>query len=286
MTHHSLLGIIGYPARHSLSPAFQQAAIDALGLKARYEIWEVAPEGLGELVRSLRAGPRIGANVTIPHKQAVRAYLDTLDPAAERIGAVNTIAREGDRLIGYNTDAPGFLRSLVEVGGFDPQGAEVLVLGAGGAARAVAVALLDGGAARITLTNRTAARARELADQLARLGRVSVVEWEGEERAAAARSADLIVNATALGMAHGPAPEVGPLAADAIRAGVVVYDLVYVPARTPLLDLAARQGARVIEGLPMLIYQGAIAFERWFGRPAPIEVMTRAAEAALRDRGP
>ena len=160
------------------------------------------------------------------------------------------------------------------------------MLGAGGAARAVAVALLDGGAARITLTNRTAARARELADQLARLGRVSVVEWEGEERAAAARSADLIVNATALGMAHGPAPDASPLAADAIRAGVVVYDLVYVPARTPFLDLAARQGARVIEGLPMLIYQGAIAFERWFGRPAPIEVMTRAAGAALRDRTP
>ena len=282
MSNESLLGIIGYPARHSLSPAFQQAAIDALGLKARYEIWEVAPEGLGELVSSLRAGPRIGANVTIPHKQAVRACLDALDPAAERIGAVNTIAREGDRLIGYNTDAAGFLRSLVEVGGFDPKGAEVLLLGAGGAARAVAVALLDGGAARITLTNRTAPRARELADQLAGLGRVTVVDWEGEERAAAARSADLIVNATALGMAHGPAPDASPLAADAIRAGVVVYDLVYVPARTPLLDLAARQGARVIEGLPMLIYQGAIAFERWFARPAPIEVMTRAAEAALR----
>ena len=282
-----LVGVLGWPVGHSRSPAIHEAAFAALGMTGwRYQKLPVPPALFAETARALAGAGFAGANVTIPHKQAVRAYLDTLDPAAERIGAVNTIAREGDRLIGYNTDAPGFLRSLVEVGGFDPQGAEVLVLGAGGAARAVAVALLDGGAARITLTNRTAARARELADQLARLGRVSVVEWEGEERAAAARSADLIVNATALGMAHGPAPEVGPLAADAIRAGVVVYDLVYVPARTPLLDLAARQGARVIEGLPMLIYQGAIAFERWFGRPAPIEVMTRAAEAALRDRRP
>ena len=110
-------------------------------------------------------------------------------------------------------------------------------------------------------------------------------DWESTERQVAARSANLIVNATALGMAHGPAPGASPLTPDAIRAGSVVYDLVYVPARTPLLELAACQGARVIEGLPMLIYQGAIAFERWFGRSAPIEVMTRAAEAALRDRG-
>jgi shikimate dehydrogenase len=278
------LGIIGYPARHSLSPVFQQAAIDALGLPARYEAWEVAPEGLGDLVASIRSGPRIGANVTIPHKQAVRAFLDRIDPFADRIGAVNTIVREGGELAGYNTDAPGFLRSLREAGGCDPRGAEVLLLGAGGSARAVAYALLDAGAARITIANRTRDRAAELAARLDEGGRVRVVEWGGPDRSQAARSADLIVNSTSLGMAHGPAPEESPLPAEDIPPGAVVYDLVYVPAQTPLLRLAADRGARPVEGLPMLIHQGAIAFERWFDCPAPIDVMTRAAEAALRGR--
>lgn len=279
------LGIVGYPARHSLSPAFQQAAIDALGLPARYEAWEVAPEGLGDLVASIRSGPRIGANVTIPHKQAVRAFLDRIDPFADRIGAVNTIVREGGGLTGYNTDAPGFNRSLREEGGCDPRGVAVLLLGAGGAARAVAYALLDAGADRIVIANRTRDRAEELAGRLGAGDRVRVVEWGGADQSEVARSSGLIVNSTSLGMAHGPSPGGSPLAAEDISPGTVVYDLVYVPARTPLLTFAAERGARPVEGLPMLIYQGAIAFEHWFGRPAPIDVMTRAAEAALAARG-
>ncbi|HEX2173478.1 MAG TPA: shikimate dehydrogenase [Dehalococcoidia bacterium] len=278
------LGIIGFPARHSLSPAFQQAAIDALGLYARYEIWEVAEAGLGPLIASLRSGPRIGANVTIPHKQAVRAFLDRIDALADRIGAVNTIVREGGRLVGYNTDAPGFLRSLVEAGGDDPAGAAVLLLGAGGAARAVAYALIEAGVERLTIANRGRQRAEELAGHLGAGPRVAVVDWASADLIGVARAADLIVNATSLGMAHGPAAESSPLPAGAIRPGVVVYDLVYVPARTPLLAQAAERGARLVEGLPMLIHQGAIAFEHWFGRPAPIGVMTQAAEAALAAR--
>src|SRR3990172_1548085 len=160
------VGVIGYPLKHSLSPAFQQAALDHLGLDIRYEAWPTPPDSLAETVAGLRAPDRLGANVTIPHKEAVIPFLDELDDLARRVGAVNTIANRQGRLYGCNTDVERFLRALREDGSFDPAGSRVLVAGAGGAARAVVVALVEAGAASITVINRTFSRATRLVEEL------------------------------------------------------------------------------------------------------------------------
>ena len=161
-----LAGIFGYPLSHSLSPAFQQAAFNHHGLDVRYLAWETPPEGLADEVAKLRSGDFIGANVTIPHKESVIALLDEVDPLAQSIGAVNTIVKSSGRLVGHNTDAHGFMRELKEDGGFEPTGKRVLLLGAGGAARAAAFALCREGVASITIANRNVSRAEALANAL------------------------------------------------------------------------------------------------------------------------
>ena len=284
MTLH--LGILGYPLRHSASPAFQQAALDHLGLDARYEAWEVEPERLAERVRQLRGPDLLGFSVTVPHKETVMPLLDAVDDAARAIGAVNTVVSRDGRLEGANTDLEGFLRALREEGAYDPRGGRALVLGAGGAARAVAYALLAEGAAGVAIANRSPERARILAEELgARFpARVQALSLDAEALApllAADASVDLLVNCTSLGMAHGPDPDASPVPADLIPGTALVYDLVYNPQETPLLAAARRAGARTLGGLPMLVYQGAAAFRMWTGREAPIDVMMRAASAAL-----
>ena len=280
------LGIIGYPLGHSASPAFQQAALDHLGIDATYEAWPVEPERLAERVRRLRAPDLLGFNVTVPHKEAIIPLLDEIDAAARDIGAVNAVVHRGGRLVGANTDLGGFLRALREDGAYEPRGRSALLLGAGGAARAVAFALLAEGAARVAIANRSPERARVLADELAARfpAKVDALSLDAETLAPlldADAMVDLLVNCTSLGMAHGPAPDASPIPAGLIPATALVYDLVYNPPETPLLAAARRAGARTLGGLPMLVYQGAAAFRMWTGREAPVDVMMRAASAAL-----
>ncbi len=277
------LGIIGYPLAHSISPAFQQAALDNYGLPVRYEAWPTAPEALRERVGSLRGGDYLGANVTIPHKERVAQMVDSVDSWAQVVGAVNTIVKTGRDLVGYNTDADGFLRSLRKDVGFEPRGGSVLVLGAGGAARAAVFGLAREGVAGMTIANRTLDRAQSLAaevsDSVAEAGAVALGDESAVRRAAA--GAQLIVNATSMGMSHGEGEGSTPLKADLIPPSALVYDMVYTPRETPLMIEAQKVGARAIGGLSMLVYQGAASFELWTEREAPVRVMFHAAEKAL-----
>ena len=285
MTHLAttqLVGIFGYPLAHSISPAFQQAAFDHYSLPVRYYAWPTPPDSLEAEVGKLRTEQYLGANVTVPHKERVRPYLDRMDPLARAVGAVNTIVRERQSLVGYNTDAYGFVRSLKERGELDPRGKRVLLLGAGGAARAAAFGLAEEKIAELTIANRTHERARRLADDVRdSVGQVGTIPWDADGLQAAGNAADLIVNSTSIGMKHGDAETQSPLKAHQIAPGCLVYDMVYNPPETRLLIEARRAGASTLGGLPMLIYQGAAAFERWTGRDAPIEVMFRAGETAL-----
>lgn len=270
------------PDKPSTSPVFQQAAIDALGLDLRYERWPTPPEGLATRVTGLRSPVVLGANVTIPHKEAVMPLLDALDDLVQKIGAVNTVLNDGGRLKGYNTDAEGFLRALRDDAGFSPRGSQAVVAGAGGAARAVVVALAEAGAASVTIVNRTPERAeRLLADVRPLSGDTALAALPAgdESWAKAASAADLLINCTSLGSAG--AERETPVPADVIRPDMLVFDLVYRPAETRLLREARARGARTLGGLPMLIYQGAASFKIWTGRDAPVGVMFDAARKAL-----
>ena len=277
--------LLAHPAGHSLSPVMHDAGFRALGIDARYEAWDVPPEGLPDAVRALRGPGFLGANVTVPHKRAVASLVDDLDPEARAIGAVNTIVKQEGRLVGRNTDAPGFLAALRETE-FEPSGRRCLVLGAGGAARAVTWALVRAGA-EVHVANRSEDRARDLAAELAAADTVQAgPRWlPNHDVAAALPGFDLLVNTTSVGMTGGPAPDGDPLPSGAdVRAlppTAVVVDLVYRPAITPLLARAEAAGLRRQNGVAMLVWQGALAFEAWTGQPAPVEAMRRAVEEAL-----
>ncbi len=277
-----LAGIFGYPIRHSISPAMHNAAFEHIGIDAVYEAWETAPNDLAAGVAALRGENYLGANVTVPHKQAVMEHLDEIDDLATRIGAVNTIVNRSGRLIGSNTDALGFINSLSGEAGVSVSGLDVVLVGAGGAARAAAYALADEQAGTLTIANRTVERARSLAEELRRAGvETTAFSIAAPEFMLACKRADLIVNSTSVGMLHGPAEGESPIPSDAISPGCVVYDMVYNPPNTPLLTDTERAGAQGVGGLPMLVYQGAAAWSRWTGREAPVEVMFQAAKDAL-----
>jgi shikimate dehydrogenase len=277
-------GVIGYPLAHSISPQFQQPAFDALGLPVSYRAYEVPPERLRAFLDAVRGPNWLGCNVTIPHKQAVFELVDGVSKEASLIGAVNTVVNRDGRLLGHNTDEAGFLRALVEDAGYQVAGQRAVLLGARGAARAVAVALLRAGLAHLTIANRTVAQAELLADAMgAAFGadRVAAMPLAAEALRAPLAEATLLVNSTSVGMAHGPAPDVSPVDGALLGPHLLVYDLVYNPARTALLAAAQAAGARTQEGLPMLIYQGAASFELWTGRPAPIQLMLEHGRRAL-----
>jgi shikimate dehydrogenase len=276
------IGLIGKPLAHSASPVFQQAALDHCGVDARYELWETEIEELPVAVERMREEDCLGANVTIPHKERIIALLDSLDPLAQRIGAVNTVVNRDGRLQGYNTDILGFEHALRRDGGFDPSGCHAVVLGAGGAARAVAIALIDGGAASLTVTDIDQARAAALLRHLGAQGRAALrsVSPDGEELAAAASNCRLLVNCTPIGMRHSPNESATPIAPALIPAGALVFDVVANPPETRLLAEARRRGARTVSGLAMLIYQGAESFRLWTGLEPPVEVMRQAAFGA------
>lgn len=276
------IGLIGDPVAHSVSPVFQQAALDALGIDARYEAWQTAAADLGARIVSLRAPHVLGANVTVPHKRAVLPLLDIIEDSAREVGAVNTIGNRGGRLTGANTDVAGFLEALRRDGALDPAGLRVAVLGAGGAARAVVYGLLTAGAAEVLVLNRTAARARALAEELGD-GRLSAAEWPAETHLLGALldGRDLLVNCTSIGMRHSPAEAESPVPESTIPAGAFVAEIVANPLVTPLLRAAQRRRCRTLGGLAMLVRQGAASFQMWTGRPAPLDAMFAAARQAM-----
>ena len=274
------IALFGYPLSHSISPAFQQAALDSLSIEACYSARPTPPEGLAAEVEKLRADDHLGANVTIPHKERIRARLDGLDPWAETVGAVNTIVKEDGRLVGHNTDGYGFLRSLEERGSFSPEGKTVLLLGAGGAARAAVFALAERGAGKVLISNRTVERGDALAGE-ARGRSLDVDSIPLAEARGAARRVDLIVNSTSMGMEPGPNAGLSPLESRDINPQALVYDMVYTPQQTPLMKEARKAGARALGGLWMLVYQGAAAFEMWTSREAPVDLMYEAGLRAL-----
>jgi len=280
------LGIIGYPIGHSISPIFQQAALDALGIDATYEKWEVTPEGVGDFVNGLRAPDTWGINITLPHKQAVIPFLDEVDEWATAAGAVNTIVNHDGRLTGHNTDGPGFLRALLVETGYDPKGTRALILGAGGAARGILLALARGGVDSLVIANRTLDRAETLA-KLAVENSVKsdAIPISGSALLEVAASADLIVNCTSVGMSHGPDEEGTPLTAAQIPASAIVNDVVYTPLETPFLREAKAAGATALGGLHMLVCQGVLSFQMWTGQDAPADVMMAAANKEMISRG-
>lgn len=267
-----LYGIFGYPIGHSLSPLMHNTAFAHHGIDAVYLPFAVHPAQVESAVKAVAALHIRGVNVTIPHKQAVMPWLDTLAPEARLIGAVNTIHLQDGRLHGYNTDGLGFLRSLEEAGG-TVVGRTVLLLGAGGAARAIAVQLCLAGIRRLYLSNRTLARAEELASFLKQhlpQTDISVVAMGASSLATHLPHTDIVVNATAVGM-HADDPMVLPLTT--LRPQHLVCDIVYRPLHTPLLRLAQDQGAQTVDGLGMLLHQGATAFEIWTGESFPLTLI-------------
>jgi shikimate dehydrogenase len=278
-------GVIGYPIGHSLSPTLFHAAFKARRIEATYEAWQTKPEELEARISGLRDRDAFGANVTIPHKETVVRLLDRVDQGADRVGAVNTIANEGGQLVGYNTDVWGFARSLREDAGLDPMGKRAAVLGAGGASRAVSIALLEGGASSIAVTGPIPEQLDKLIADLRGLAGPGVAltstYWQEGAFPHVPADADLIVNCTPVGMRGTETEGQSPVAADHLPDGVVVFDLVYNPPETPLLEMARKKGARAVSGLGMLVYQAAESFRLWTGQEAPIEEMLAAGREAL-----
>lgn len=279
----SKLGIIGYPLGHTYSPIFQQAALDACRLDAHYDVWPTPPDKLAERIAALRSPDVLGCNVTVPHKEAVIPYLDGLDDTARSLMAVNTIVNRDGKLTGFNTDMPGFMESLRREGAFDPGGKSVVIVGAGGSARAVAVGLAMAGAASITLLNRTVERGASLAKELSARGVKSDARSLDAEPLARL-PLDLLVNCTPYGMKGGSLEGQAPPVDSLLRPSTLVVDLVYNPVETPLLRKAAQAGARTLGGLPMLVYQGADAFRIWTGQEPPVDVMFNAIRKALGEK--
>jgi shikimate dehydrogenase len=285
----SLVGLIGKGLKHSISPQFQQAAFDHLGLDVRYELWDTEESDLQTVIEGIRKPLKLGANVTIPYKEAVIPLLDEVDPNAGRIGAVNTIVNREGRLAGYNTDSTGFLRALRHEGGFEPAHTKGMLLGAGGVARAAGYALVGAGVSSLVLTDIIPEKAQGLALDLERAAaqqggqpaiiQVSALNDTGFDEAVS--DCDLIVNCTPVGMKHSAMEGQSALDSARIPQRALVYDLVYNPIETQLLREAHKAGARILGGLAMLVYQGAAAFELWTGMEAPVDIMMQAAKEAL-----
>jgi shikimate dehydrogenase len=279
----SLVGLIGWPVAHSLSPSMHNAAFAELGLDWAYVPLPVRPDDVAQALKGLAALSFVGANVTVPHKQAVMRYMDELSDAARITGAVNTIHLQHGKFYGYNTDAIGFLNSLKEAN-CDPQGMRVAVLGAGGAARAVVFALARGGAGSIIVLNRTAERGAFLVGDLAAAFPNSSLTFEAltpESLAVLDSTVDLVINSTSVGMY--PNVDASPWPADVPMPASIIYcDLVYNPLETAFLARARVAGAATIDGLGMLVHQGAYAFEKWTGHPSPIDVMRQACLSKLK----
>jgi shikimate dehydrogenase len=271
-----ILGIFGDPVAHSLSPLMQNAALQQAGIDAVYVPFHVKRDDLEEAVRAIRSLDIWGVNVTVPHKEAVLAFLDEVDASAALIGAVNTIVNRQGFLVGYNTDSIGFVRSLAADLQFNPNDRKVLLLGAGGACRAALVALCQAGAGEIRIANRTRARAEGLTKEFGGVFKKTRLEHFGldpDQLRVAAVGVDLVVNTSAVGL---KGESFVGLPWDVFGSKTVVYDMVYASQGTPLVRESVAKGIRAVGGLGMLIRQGEEAFSLWTGRRPPEEAMMTA----------
>ena len=267
-----LVGVFGDPVAENPTIVMQEAAFKALGLNWRYLNIHVRPDDLERAMQGLRAMNFAGINCTIPHKVAVLEFLDEVAQDARLMGAVNTIHRKGGRLIGENTDGKGFIRSLRDDAHTDPRGRQAVVFGAGGAARAITVELALNGASHITVVNRDAGRGMELEALLneATPTNANFVHWN--KAFAIPAGTDIVVNATSIGL-YPNVDDKPNLEYDSITPGMIVCDVIPNPPRTPFLRDAEARGAKTLDGLGMLVYQGAIGFKMWTGQDAPVQVM-------------
>ena len=274
------VGLIGHPLGHSISPVFQQAAFDYLYIDACYELWSTEPSGVKKVLDGLRAADALGCNVTVPYKETVMPMLDECDMLCRRIGACNTAVNNGGKLMGYNTDADGFIKALRKYGDYPLFGKKVVILGSGGVARAAGFALINAGVSLLTIAYDIKDQAEKLAQSLRNVG--GQIETVGSQDVAGAVAAcDLLVNCTPFGMKGTSLEGKSLVEAKDIPSGILVYDVVYNPLKTQLLLNAEKAGADTLEGPAMLVYQGAAAFELWTGKDAPVDVMFEAALAAL-----
>ena len=275
-----IVGVIGDPVQHSRSPQMHNAAIVERKLDYVYVPFHVRSGELQEAIEGFKALNVLGVNVTIPHKQTVMPILDDVSHEATLIGAANTLIFCDGRVSGDNTDAQGFLRAMTEEGIDIPVGGSAVVLGAGGAARAVVVALALSGLDLITIANRTGWKAIQFEKNLATISEteISAVDLASNQLNSAIRSADLLVNTTSVGMQETDQLLIDP---DSLNPGTIVYEIVYTPPETPLLRVAREKGCQTIGGIGMLVHQGAIAFEKWIGIVPNVETMRIALEQAL-----
>ena len=268
-------GIFGHPISHSLSPRMHTASFRALGLQADYTAFDVLPEALAERLDACRNDGFDGLNLTLPHKTAALALMTRVDVLAQLAGAINVVRFDADGCTGFNTDLTGFLAALLEDCGITPEGKRVLVLGCGGAGRAVALACAQSGAATITLSNRSEDKAQRLAEDLSRVPdcRSRICTAAGLcATLAASQDAELVVQCTSAGLR---ADDVSPLPPEAFRPGQVLYDVVTKPV-TPTMRIAQAAGVKTANGLGMLIHQGVHAFKIWTGLDADIHAMRQA----------
>ncbi len=272
-----LYGVIGDPIRHSKSPIMMNRAFRETGINGVYNAFHVTSDRIQDFAAGVRAMGIRGVNVTIPHKLDIMSVLDEIDAGARAIGAVNTIVNEAGRLIGYNTDGIGYVRSLKEEAESDLAGKRIVVIGAGGAARGIVYALTGEQPSRITIANRSVDRARELAALFQDQSEIEAIS--NEELQAACGQADIIINTTSVGMF--PKTDESPIDASWLKPGAVASDLIYNPLKTTFLQQAELRGCRIHGGLGMFIYQGAYAFEYWTGQPAPVAAMRETVLAAL-----
>jgi shikimate dehydrogenase len=278
-----IYGIVGYPVKHSLSPAMQNAAFKEMGIDAEYKLLEIAPDEFESFLQTAPGKGIAGLNVTIPHKIKAKEFIEktgVLDANASRLGAVNTIKIEGGKLYGFNTDGPGFYRSLVNDLKFEPEGKSILVLGAGGAATAV-VMYLAKGPKEIFIFDIDRDKMEALKDHYKRYydEKRLVLLTQSDLTGTMARGVDLLVNATPVGMKETDAL---PVDKDMLRPGLYVYDIIYNRPFTELVRAANSAKAHAVTGFGMLVYQGAIAFELWTGKKAPVAVMRRALKENLK----
>ena len=271
-----LVGVMGWPVKHSLSPAMHNAALQVLGLNWCYVALPVQPGTVGAAVQGLAALGFMGCNITVPHKSSVIHMLDTIDPTAEALGAVNTLVisrqeKGSSHIAGHNTDVPGFLGDLRQHD-FDPRKCKSVILGAGGAARGVTYALLSAGADQVVVLNRTLSRAEKLVADLSD-SRLNAEQLNAESLVAAVGAADLLVNTTTVGMWPNIEGSIWPEGAR-IPEHIVVYDLVYNPLETALLRQARQDGAHPVDGLGMLARQGALALDLWTERDLDVDDVT------------
>jgi shikimate dehydrogenase len=277
------LGVFGDPVEHSLSPQMQNVALKHFKADVQYARFHILPNELREAFDLIRKSEFVGLNLTIPHKVAALELLDATDDNVKRIGAVNVIKIDNGKLRGFNTDGRGFARAVREEFSVDLRDLRVMVLGAGGAARAIALQCAKENCERLVIANGTFEKGQQLADSLRKffegpkvlgpVARLQAIPWEERAFQFQIANVDLIVNATPVGLNHG---DPSPIPSRLLAPHVMVYDTIYTDKRTPLVSAAIEAGARATNGLSMLLHQGALAFEIWFQREAPLEVMRAA----------